>query len=599
MTPDIIFVVSLIFLGFIFFVTELFSIDVTAMVLLSILFLFGYLTPEEALSGFSNPAVLTIAFLFIISRALQKTGILEYLIIRIRRLADRSILLGRTVYLLTIGLASAVVNNTAIVAIFMPVTIRLAQKYKMSPSKMLIPLSYAAILGGTLTLVGTSTNLLVNSIYINVPGVEPLGMFEFMRYGIILMVIGLLYILLIAPMLLPSRTSTSSLTKSYHLGGYLTEMKITPESPLAGKTCLDRGINKNYDVMVLDILRDGKMVRNSIRLTRLRVDDILFVRGTLENFLRMKEVEKITLLTDEKLTQEELEKDDNIIVECLITNKSDLVGKTLMSGNFRRRFGSFILAIRREGLIFRKKIAHVVLNAYDTLLIYGPESKVDSLSKTGDFVVLGEVDAELRKQRFWWMTIIVIICTISLAATGIMPIVKSAMIGVVVLLALKIISPQESYQSINWQVIVLISALIPVGIVIQKTGTAEWIGGFISSIAKSAPPEWQPQVLLALIYLLTIILTEVSSNAATAIIMTPVAIAVTQQMGFEPRAFIFAVAFAASASFITPVGYQTNLMVYGPGGYKFSDYLRVGFPLAFIFWILAIFVLPILWPIYK
>ena len=599
MTPDIIFVVSLIFLGFIFFVTELFSIDVTAMVLLSILFLFGYLTPEEALSGFSNPAVLTIAFLFIISRALQKTGILEYLIIRIRRLADRSILLGRTVYLLTIGLASAVVNNTAIVAIFMPVTIRLAQKYKMSPSKMLIPLSYAAILGGTLTLVGTSTNLLVNSIYINVPGVEPLGMFEFMRYGIILMLIGLLYILLIAPMLLPSRTSTSSLTKSYHLGGYLTEMKITPESPLAGKTCLDRGINKNYDVMVLDILRDGKMVRNSIRLTRLRVDDILFVRGTLENFLRMKEVEKITLLTDEKLTQEELEKDDNIIVECLITDKSDLVGKTLMSGNFRRRFGSFILAIRREGLIFRKKIAHVVLNAYDTLLIYGPESKVDSLSKTGDFVVLGEVDAELRKQRFWWMTIIVIICTITLAATGIMPIVKSAMIGVVVLLALKIISPQESYQSINWQVIVLISALIPVGIVIQKTGTAEWIGGFISSIAKSAPPEWQPQVLLALIYLLTIILTEVSSNAATAIIMTPVAIAVTQQMGFEPRAFIFAVAFAASASFITPVGYQTNLMVYGPGGYKFSDYLRVGFPLAFIFWVLAIFVLPILWPIYK
>lgn len=599
MTPDIIFVVSLIFLGFIFFVTELFSIDVTAMVLLSILFLFGYLTPEEALSGFSNPAVLTIAFLFIISRALQKTGILEYLIIRIRRLADRSILLGRTVYLLTIGLASAVVNNTAIVAIFMPVTIRLAQKYKMSPSKMLIPLSYAAILGGTLTLVGTSTNLLVNSIYINVPGVEPLGMFEFMRYGIILMVIGLLYILLIAPMLLPSRTSTSSLTKSYHLGGYLTEMKITPESPLAGKTCLDRGINKNYDVMVLDILRDGKMVRNSIRLTRLRVDDILFVRGTLENFLRMKEVEKITLLTDEKLTQEELEKDDNIIVECLITDKSDLVGKTLMSGNFRRRFGSFILAIRREGLIFRKKIAHVVLNAYDTLLIYGPESKVDSLSKTGDFVVLGEVDAELRKQRFWWMTIIVIICTITLAATGIMPIVKSAMIGVVVLLALKIISPQESYQSINWQVIVLISALIPVGIVIQKTGTAEWIGGFISSIAKSAPPEWQPHVLLALIYLLTIILTEVSSNAATAIIMTPVAIAVTQQMGFEPRAFIFAVAFAASASFITPVGYQTNLMVYGPGGYKFSDYLRVGFPLAFTFWVLAIFVLPILWPIYK
>ena len=597
MTPDIILVMLLLLIGFIMFVTEMFSIDVTAMILLTILFMLGYLTPSEALSGFSNPAVITIAFLFIISRALQKTRILEYLIIRVRRLADKSILIGRAVYLFTIGVASAVVNNTAIVAIFMPVSIRLAQKYKMSPSKMLIPLSYSAILGGTLTLVGTSTNLLVNSIYVKVPGVEPMGMFEFFKYGAILMLVGLLYILFFAPMILPSRTSTSSLTKSYRLGGYLTEMRITAESPLNGRTCLERGINKNYDVMVLDILRDNKMITNMIRLTKLKEGDVLFVRGTLENFLRMKEVEKVALLTDEKLTQEELEQEDNVVLECLITNKSDLVGKSLMTSNFRRRFGSFILAIRREGTIVREKIAHVILNAYDTLLVYGPKNKVNELSKTNEFVVLGEVDAELRKQRFWWMTIVVIIGTIALAAFGFMPIVKSAMLGVVILLALKILTPQESYQSINWQVIILISALIPVGIVIQKTGTAGWIAGLISSATESVPFKWQPKVLLALIYFITIFLTEISSNAATAIIMTPISIAVAQQMGFDPRAFVFAVAFAASASFITPVGYQTNLMVYGPGGYKFSDYIRVGFPLAFIFWIMAIFILPILWPI--
>ena len=587
----------LLLFGFIMFVTEMFSIDVTAMILLTILFMLGFLTPSEALSGFSNPAVITIAFLFIISRALQKTRILEYLIVRVRRLADKSILIGRAVYLFTIGVASAVVNNTAIVAIFMPVSIRLAQKYKMSPSKMLIPLSYSAILGGTLTLVGTSTNLLVNSIYVKVPGVEPMGMFEFFKYGAILMVVGLLYILFIAPLILPSRTSTSSLTKSYRLGGYLTEMRITAESPLNGRTCLERGINKNYDVMVLDILRDNKMITNMIRLTKLKEGDVLFVRGTLENFLRMKEVEKVALLTDEKLTQEELEQEDNVVLECLITDKSDLVGKSLMTSNFRRRFGSFILAIRREGTIVREKIAHVILSAYDTLLVYGPKNKVNELSKTNEFVVLGEVDAELRKQRFWWMTIVVIIGTIALAAFGFMPIVKSAMLGVVILLALKILTPQESYQSINWQVIILISALIPVGIVIQKTGTAGWIAGLISSATESVPSEWQPRVLLALIYFITIFLTEISSNAATAIIMTPISIAVAQQMGFDPRAFVFAVAFAASASFITPVGYQTNLMVYGPGGYKFSDYIRVGFPLAFIFWIMAVFILPILWPI--
>ena len=597
MTPDIILVLVLLLFGFIMFVTEMFSIDVTAMILLTILFMLGYLTPSEALSGFSNPAVITIAFLFIISKALQKTRILEYLIVRVRRLADKSILIGRAVYLFTIGVASAVVNNTAIVAIFMPVSIRLAQKYKMSPSKMLIPLSYSAILGGTLTLVGTSTNLLVNSIYVKVPGVEPMGMFEFFKYGAILMVVGLLYILFVAPMILPSRTSTSSLTKSYRLGGYLTEMRVTAESPLNGRTCLERGINKNYDVMVLDILRDNKMITNMIRLTKLKEGDVLFVRGTLENFLRMKEIEKVALLTDEKLTQEELEQEDNVVLECLITDKSDLVGKSLMTSNFRRRFGSFILAIRREGTIVREKIAHVILSAYDTLLVYGPKNKVNELSKTNEFVVLGEVDAELRKQRFWWMTIVVIIGTIALAAFGLMPIVKSAMLGVVILLALKILTPQESYQSINWQVIILISALIPVGIVIQKTGTAGWIAGLISSATESVPSEWQPRVLLALIYFITIFLTEISSNAATAIIMTPISIAVAQQMGFDPRAFVFAVAFAASASFITPVGYQTNLMVYGPGGYKFSDYIRVGFPLAFIFWIMAIFILPILWPI--
>ena len=359
MTSSIAIVLAILGSGIVLFITELFSIDVTAMLLLTVLLLLGYLSPSEALSGFSNPAVITIALLFILSHALQKTGLLEYVVVRINRLTSQSKSIGNIVYLLTIGFASAFVNNTAIVALFIPVTIRMAKKLKTSPSKLLIPLSYAAILGGTLTLVGTSTNLLVNSIYSNSGATKPLGMFEFTKYGLILLGIGLTYIMIIAPKILPSRSITSSLTRSYRLGGYLTEMKLSDKSPLIGKTCLDRGINYNYDVMVLSIYRDNKeLISRNIRRKKLKAGDVLFVRGSLENFLRMKEVEKVTLLTDEKLTQEELEQENNILVECLLSDQSSLIGDTLLTSNFRRRFGAFILAIRRDGTIFRKKIAH-------------------------------------------------------------------------------------------------------------------------------------------------------------------------------------------------------------------------------------------------
>jgi len=595
MNIEVIVVLLILSLGFFLFIKEYFSIDVTALIILSSFFGLGYLTPSEAVSGFSNPAVITIGLLFILSSAIQKTGLLEYIVVTINRLVQSSKTIGLAAYYFTISVASSLINNTAIVAIFMPITIRLAHNYHVSPSKMLIPLSYAAILGGTLTLVGTSTNLLVNSIYMSYEGSQPLGMFEFLKYGSIILVIGTVYLLFIAPRLIPSRTTTSSLTKSYHLGGYLTEMKVRKGSVLIGKSCFDRSINQNYDVTVLDIIREKKHIVKDIRRTILKEGDILFVRGTLENFLRMKEVEGVALLTDEKLTQSELEQEDNELVECLLTDDSGLVGKSLMSTNFRQIYGAFILAIRREGDIFRKKIAHMKLRAFDTLLVYGPSKKIASLSDGGNFIVLGKVQARLIKEKFWWVSIYVVLISIIFAAVGYIPIMKGAFLSVVILLSLKIITAQESYQSIHWQVIFLIAALIPIGIVIQKTGTADWIGNNISNFIFLFSSELQPYVLLATIYFITMILTEISSNVATAIIMVPIAIAVSNQLGLESRPFVFTVAFAASSSFITPIGYQTNLMVYGPGGYKFSDYIRVGLPLSLILFISAILIIPKLW----
>ena len=595
MTFEIAFVLGLIFLAFILFVTEKFSLDVTALLILTILLLGGFLSIDEAISGFSNPAVITISLLFILSYALQKTRILEYLIVRINQLVSRSRSLGLSVYLLTIALASALMNNTAIVAIFMPVTIRLAHRYHMSPSKLLIPLSYAAIMGGTLTLIGTSTNLLVNSIYIKNSGLA-LGMFEFAKYGWITLTLGLIYVLTIAPRILPSRTVTSSLTQSYHMAGYLTEMRLSTDSPLVGSTCEERSVSYNYDVIVLDIQRDDRLITYNVGNEKLQAGDILFVKGSVESFLQMKEVEKVSLLTDEKLTQSELEQEDNVLIECMVTDQSDLIGQTIMNSNFRKRFYAFILAIRREGGIIRKKVAHVLIQSYDTLLIYGGKKQLAKLANSSGFILLGEVQEKLVKVKFWWVSIISIIATIILAALGLLPIIKGALLSIVILLILRVITPNEAYQSIHWQVIILIAALIPLGTVIETTGTASFIGGSISQFVKLFSGNLQPYILLGLTYLITMILTEISSNTATAIIMTPIVLSLSANMGIDARPLIFGVCFAASASFSTPIGYQTNLMVYGAGGYKFSDFIKVGLPLSITFWLAAIIFIPMIWP---
>ena len=592
---DIILLGVIIVIALVLFITEFFPIDVTALVVLGLLLIFGLVTPNESLSGFSNPAVITIGCLFIMSYALQKSHVLEYVIININKILDKSQTLGMIVYLFCIGIASAVVNNTAIVAIFMPITIRLADKYNISPSKVLIPLSYAAILGGTLTLVGTSTNLIVNSILVDSSGIS-LGMLEFAKFGIIKFVIGLIYIFTIGHKLLPSRVAKSSSITDYSLDGYLTEFKINENSPLCGKTLLDRKINENYDVIVLDVLRGGEIITSNLRSLVLKQEDILFVKGSFDNFQRLKEIEKLSLLIDEKLTQEELEQEDNILAECLITDNSELIGQTLQEANFRRSFGSFVLAIRREGEVIRRKLSQFILKPFDTLLVYGPQDRVNQLASREGFIVLGKVNASLDSHPLWWLSIFTILFAVVMAIFKIIPIVVGVILGVIALLIARVITPNEAYSSVHWQVIIVIAAFLPMGAAMKKTGLDEIISNSIGNIVNLFPVDLIPYFLLAIIYLITMVLTEIASNVATAIIMTPIALTLATQFGFDPRPFIFAVCYAASASFITPIGYQTNLMVFGPGGYRYSDYIKVGLPLGIILWIISVFVIPMIWP---
>ena len=593
---DIILLGVIIVIALVLFITEFFPIDVTALVVLGLLLIFGLVTPNESLSGFSNPAVITIGCLFIMSYALQKSHVLEYVIININKIIDQSQTLGMAVYLFCIGIASAVVNNTAIVAIFMPVTIRLADKYNISPSKVLIPLSYAAILGGTLTLVGTSTNLIVNSVLVDSRPELSLGMLEFAKFGIIKFTIGLIYIFTIGHRLLPSRVAKSSSITNYSLDGYLTEFKINENYPLFGKTLLDRKINENYDVIVLDVLRGGEIITSNLRSLVLKQDDVLFVKGSFDNFQRLKEIENLSLLTDVKLTQEELEQEDHILAECLITDNSELIGQTLQEANFRRSFGSFVLAIRREGEVIRRKLAQFILKPFDTLLVYGPQDRINQLASREGFIVLGKVNASLDSHPLWWLSIFTILFAVVMAIFKIIPIVVGVILGVIALLLARVITPNEAYSSIHWQVIIVIAAFLPMGAAMKKTGLDEIIGNSIGNIVNLFPVDLIPYFLLAIIYLITMVLTEIASNVATAIIMTPIALTLATQFGFDPRPFIFAVCYAASASFITPIGYQTNLMVFGPGGYRYSDYIKVGLPLGIILWIISVMVIPMIWP---
>ena len=597
---EIILLGVIIMIALVLFITEFFPIDVTALLVLGLLLALGLVTPSEGLSGFSNPAVITIACLFVMSYALQKSHVLEYVIININKIIDQSQALGMAVYLFCIGIASAVVNNTAIVAIFMPVTIRLADKYNISPSKVLIPLSYAAILGGTLTLVGTSTNLIVNSVLVE-SSEYSLGMLEFAKFGIIKFVIGLIYIFTLGHKLLPSRVSKSSSISDYSLDGYLTEFKINKNSPLCGKTLLDRKINENYDVIVLDVLRGGEIITSNLRSLILKQDDVLFVKGSFENFQRLKEIENLALLTDEKLTQEELEQEDHILAECLVTDNSELIGQTLQEANFRRTFGSFVLAIRREGEVIRRKLTQFILKPFDTLLVYGPKDRINQLSSREGFIVLGKVDASLDSHPLWWLSIFTILMSVTIAIFNFenFPIHVCVVIGVIILLLARVITPNEAYSSIHWQVIIVIAAFLPIGAAMRNTGLDGNISVFIQGIIDIFPDHLLPYVLLAVIYLITMLLTEIASNVATAIIMTPITLKLAEQAQYEPLPFIFAVCYAASASFITPVGYQTNLMVFGPGGYKYSDYIKVGLPLGLILWIVSVIVIPMIWEFKK
>ena len=612
---DKIVLLTILLFGICSFIFEWMQIEVTALALAGTILLidviavkgFGY-PPfllnqhDDIFRGFSNSAVITIGSMFVLSRALVKTGFLVVFADFMYKWAGRWKWLAISVVLFIVSILSGLINNTAVVAIFIPFMMDLCQRYHISPSKLLLPLSYAAIFGGTLTLIGTSTNLLVNSVIsqyneTSINQIQEFGMFEFTKLGLIFLAVGTVYNIIVAKWFIPSRAIVSSLTQKYHISQYITEYKVTDKSYIIGKTFNQIKNELEYSADIVKIIRNKESILEDIENLDIIKDDIIIVRLNADNIIKFKSHCNILILPDVKMSQDELEADNHVLVEAIITQQSNLIGKTLGDANFRNVFSSFVLAIKRQQELLRNKVSKIKLKFSDTLLIMIPKDKIHKLKDSLNFVVLEELNIHLNYHRFWWLSVLVIPCVMLMAFFKIVPIHIAAVLGCVIILALRTITVQDAIESINLSVIFLIAALIPLGIAISHTGFDKEIANVFLMLQDIIPKtENGKYIFLAIFYFVTFILTAFLSNAVVAIILTPLTFIIAPELNCDPRPFLMAICFGASACFMTPMGYQTNLMVFGPGQYKMKDFLYIGLPLNIIFWILAVWLIPIYWP---
>lgn len=547
-----------------------------------------WITLEEGLSGFSNPAVVTVAAMFVLSGGLKKTGALAVvgrMLVRWGR--NQTVLLF--LMMLIVGAVSAFANNTATVAVLLPVVLMVCARRKLSTSGFLIPLSFAAQFGGVCTLIGTSTNLLVSS-FSEKAGMGAFRMFEFGQLGCILLAAGMLYLLITSRWLLPARRG-GELTEAYQLREYVTEVRVMPGSPLVAKTASESRLGEKHDVIVLEILRDQQRIWTPEE-TRLRAGDILLVRGQVKNLLDLRASTGLEIESEFKLKDETLAEQDLTLVEALVAPRSRLAGHTLASADFRWRYDAIVLALQRQGHLLREKLASVRLRFGDALLLLLRKGDLPRLRANDNLIVLSEVETPTLRGGKALVAIGIISTVVGLAALGIAPILVCAIVGAVLMVLVRCLTIEQALEAIDWKVIFLLAGVLPLGLALQRSGGAQ----YITEHTLGTVAQFGPLVALAVLYFLTAVLTEFMSNNAAAVLLAPIAVSTAAGQGVEAKPFLMTVAFAASTSFATPVGYQTNTMVYSAGGYRFTDFTKIGVPLNLIFWALSVYFIPKFWP---
>lgn len=596
MTADIALVFLILGAAIVLFATEKLRVDLVAMLVLLALVLSGLLTPEEGFSGFSNPAVITVWAIYMVSASITHTGIADVIGRYIGQIAGTK--QWRLILVLMVSVAgmSAFMNNIGATAVLLPVAISLGRRANVPVSKLLIPLAFASLLGGITTLIGTPPNLLASDALASA-GYAPFSLLDFTPMGLIIVTCSIAYMVVFGRHLLPHVEDTThheeeEYTSEYRLRDFLTELHVQPNSPLIGKTFVESQLGERYDLTVVGLHRGENLRLGVMPNTHIRAGDVLLVRGRQEELLQDGRELGIMLSPDHVLSDRDLESEEVEMTELVISQKAHFIGHTLKEVNFRGRYGVTVLAIWREEAPVSGRLADVPLHLGDTLLVQGRYERIEALRHDDSFLVLSPQEEPAYRLNKAGINLLIFGTMITLVATGVLHISIAAVLGAMLSVLTGCLSMDEAFEAVEWKSVFLIAGMLPMGIAMEKTGTAQLLADTVINVVGGMGPRG---VLVGL-FVLTTALTAFMSNAAAAVLVAPIAIQTAVSLDVSPQAFVMGIAIAASNAFVTPIGHQACVLVYGPGGYRFFDFTKVGLPLTIMIWVLMVIFLPTFFP---
>lgn len=591
MTLPILLLLIILAIALVLFWFEWVPADVTALGVLLALIILGLVPLEEAFSGFGSDTVMLLLGLLIMTAALMRTGVVEAVSRRLLAITDKypGSLVPAT--MLAVAGLSAVINNTAAAAFFLPVVLGISQRSKTSASRLLMPMAFGAILSSSVTLISTSTNVVVSGLMTQA-GLPPMGMVELAPVGIPITIVGLVYMVVIGKHLIPERPAEETLADRFELRPFLAELRIAPGSPLAGKTLARAHLGRNYDLTVLSIIRaDGSQPDLSAD-TVLEAGDKLLAEGSSDAIVKVKDIPGIDTQADAKFSDRELSKEELGLAEVVLLPGSPFIGGTPKVLQMRERYQIQVLAINRRTGLVRSKIADTRLRLGDVLLVQGNQRQLAALQAENAFDVLGVMHSDRLNRRQALTVIGIFAGSLILGTLKILPLPAAMLLGALLVFVTRTITPDDAYRQVDWKILILIGSMLGLGVAMQSTGTAEFLAGRLTALAGA----WNPLWLLTGFFVLTVALTQPMSNQAAAAVVIPVALQTAIQLGLNPRTFAMMIAIAASTSYLTPLE-PACLMVYGPGRYRFIDFLKVGGILTVLVYLLAIVMTPLLWPL--